>query len=229
LAKTICMKRIALLLSSATLLLLSCNSGDEKTNTGTPAAEAKTETAEAKKDAPAGPPDSAQMAAMTKAWMDFATPGAEHAWMAKQSGTWTCDSVKQWMDPAQPPTINKATEKISMGLNGLYQMTDFSTNMMGAPMQGHGILGFDKMKNKFVLSWIDNMGSGIVRMEGTYNEGKKMLSMAGKQSDPYTKAETDMRQELTFIDDNSYTMSMYGAGHDGKEAKFMEGTFKRKK
>ncbi len=224
------MKRIALLLSSAALLLVSCNnSGDEATKTDTPAAEAKTETSEIKKDVPPGPPDSAQMAAMMKAWEDFAKPGAEHTWMAKQSGTWTCDSVKQWMDPSQPPTIAKATEKLSMGLNGLYQMTDFSTIMMGAPMQGHGIMGFDKMKKKFVLSWIDNMGSGIVRMEGTYNEGTKMLSMAGKQSDPISKTETDMRQELKFIDDNSFTMSMYGTGHDGKEAKFMEGTFKRKK
>lgn len=222
------MKRIALLLSSATLLLLSCNnSGDEKTKTDTPAAETKT--SEVKKDVPAAPPDSAQMAAMQKAWMDFATPGTEHAWMAKQSGTWVCDSVKQWMDPSQPPTIAKATEKLSMGLNGLYQMTDFSSTMMGQPMQGHSIMGFDKMKNKFVLSWVDNLGSGIVRMEGTYNDGAKMLTMSGKQSDPGSKTETDMRQELKFIDDNSFTMSMYGTGHDGKEAKFMEGTFKRKK
>lgn len=224
------MKRIALLLTSSVFLFVSCNnSGDETTKTDTPATEAKTATAHVKKDAPAGPPDSAAMAEMTKTWMDFATPGAEHAWMAKQSGTWTCDSVKQWMDPSQPPTVAKATQKLSMGLNGLYQMTDFSTTMMGQPMQGHGIMGFDKMKKKFVLSWVDNMGSGIVRMEGSYNDGTKMLSMAGKQSDPISKTETDMRQELKFIDDNSFTMSMYGAGHDGKESKFMEGTFKRKK
>jgi hypothetical protein len=38
-----------------------------------------------------------------------------------------------------------------------------------------------------------------------------------------------MREEMKTIDDNSYWMAIYGAGMDGKEQKFMEGTFKRKK
>jgi len=150
--------------------------------------------------------------------------------MAKQAGTWVCDSVKQWMDPSQPPSTAKATDVVTMGMNGLYQMTDFSSTMMGQPMQGHGIMGFDKMKKKYVLSWIDNMGSGIVRMEGSYDATTKVLNMMGKQSDPSSKTETDIRQQLTFHDDGRYTMAMYGTGHDGKEKqKFMEGTFKRKK
>jgi hypothetical protein len=167
---------------------------------------------------------------MMEAWMDFAKPAAEHAWMAKYAGTWECDSVKQWMDPSQPPTTAKATEIVTMGMNGLYQMTDFNSTMMGQPMMGHGMMGYDKMKKKFVLSWIDNMGSGIVRMEGSYDDATKTLNMTGKQSDPGRKMETDIRQELKYLDENSYTLAMYGTGHDGKsEQKFMEGTFKRKK
>ena len=134
------------------------------------------------------------------------------------------------MDPSQPPSTSSATDVVSMTMNGLYQVTDFSSTMMGAPMQGHGLMGYDKMKNKFVLSWVDNMGSGIVRMEGDYDKSTKTLSMAGKQSDPSRNMETDIRQELKFHDDGTYTMSMYGTGHDGKsEEKFMEGTFHRKK
>jgi Protein of unknown function (DUF1579) len=44
-----------------------------------------------------------------------------------------------------------------------------------------------------------------------------------------TGHDSDIRQENKFIDDNTYVMAMYGAGMDGKEMKFMEGTFKRKK
>jgi hypothetical protein len=225
------MKRIVLLLSSAALLLVSCNnSGDEATKTDTPAAETKTETTEAKKDVPPGPPDSAQMAAMTKAWIDFATPGDMHKWMAKSAGNWVCDSVAQWMYPAAPPAYSKATstEKVLMG--GLYMEGNYSGNMMGAPMTGHTISGYDKMKKKFVSSWIDNMGSGIVRFEGDYDAATKTLNMKGKQSDPSKNMETDMRQEQKWIDDNTYVLTMYGTGHDGKtEQKFMQGTFKRKK
>jgi hypothetical protein len=86
------------------------------------------------------------------------------------------------------------------------------------------------MKKMFVSSWIDNLGSGIVRMEGTYDEATKTLNMKGKQSDPGQNKETDIRQEFKFTDDNTFVMTMYGTGHDGvTEQKFMEGTFKRKK
>lgn len=174
-------------------------------------------------------PDSATMAQAMKAWEDFAKPGAEHAWMATQTGTWVCDSIKQWMDPNQPPAISSATEKITMAINGLYQMTDFTGNMMGQPFTGHAMMGFDKMKKKFVLSWIDNMGSGIVHMEGLYNDATKTLNLSGTQSDPGQQKETALRQEIVFDTQASFIMRMYGTGFDGKEAKFMEGTFKRKK
>ncbi len=224
------MKQKLIAFCAAAIFFAACNNEkktDETKKDGTDTIENKTETPAA---IPAGPTDSAGMAAMMEAWMDFAKPGPEHAWMAKHAGTWVSDSVKQWMDPSQPPTTAKATDVVKMAMNGLYQMSDFSSTMMGQPMMGHGMMGFDKMKKKYVLSWIDNMGSGIVRMEGTYDDASKTLNMMGKQSDPGRKMETDIRQELKFHDDGSYTMSMYGTGHDGKsEQKFMEGTFKRKK
>lgn len=105
----------------------------------------------------------------------------------------------------------------------------FSSTMMGMPMTGKSLTGYDNAKKKFVSSWIDNLGSGIVRMEGTYDEATKTLHLKGKQSDPGTGGESDIRQEQKWIDDDTYVLSMYGTGHDGKEQKFMEGTFKRKK
>jgi hypothetical protein len=101
--------------------------------------------------------------------------------------------------------------------------------MMGMPMTGQSTMAYDNAKKMFVSTWIDNLGSGIVYMTGTYDEATKTLNLAGKQTDPMTGKDSDIRQEVKFIDDNSYTMAMYGTGMDGKEMKFMEGTFKRKK
>lgn len=209
-----------LLACLAALLLTACN--NDKKTADPKAGEEKTDTSRAAK-----PPMDPE--AMMKAWTDFATPGPEHQWMASHTGTWVCDSLAQWMDPGQPPSYSKATDVLSVKMNGLYQVSDFSSTMGGQPMSGMGIMGFDKMKKKFVLSWIDNVGSGIVRMEGTYDEATKTLHMKGKQSDPGLQAESDMRQEMNFPDENTYIMTMYGTGHDGKEAKFLQGTFRRKK
>lgn len=163
-----------------------------------------------------------------KAWQDFMTPGPMHKWMAGHVGTWEAE-VSQWLDPAAPPTKSKATDVVKMSMNGLYQIADFSSSMMGMPMTGQSTLGYDNAKKKFVLSWIDNLGSGIIFMSGTYDEATKTLELKGKQTDPMTGGDSDIRQINKYIDDDTYVMTMYGAGMDGKEVKFMEGTFKRKK
>lgn len=219
------MKQKLLTFCAAAILLAACNN-EEKTDGDKKEASA----AEVKTDTPAGPPDSATQAKMMKAWEDFAKPGDMHKWMAKSAGTWSCDSVAQWMAPDAPPSYSKAGSVEKVIMDGLYMEGDYSSNMMGMPMTGKSITGYDNAKKKFVSSWIDNLGSGIVRMEGSYDEATKTLHLKGKQTDPVSGAETDIRQEQKWIDDDTYVLSMYGTGHDGKtEQKFMQGTFKRKK
>jgi hypothetical protein len=216
------MKQITLTICAAALLLFACND-KKKTDEGkTETSSAETKTAEKTETAP--PMDSA---AMMKAWQDFMTPGPMHQWMAKQAGTWEAE-MSQWMDPAAPPEKVMAKEVCAMTMNGLYLTSNMTSTMMGQPMMGQSTLGYDNAKKMFVSTWIDNLGSGIIYMTGTYDEATKTMSMKGKQTDPTTGKDSDIRQEMKWIDDNSYTMSMYGAGMDGKEMKFMEGTFKRK-
>jgi hypothetical protein len=135
--------------------------------------------------------------------------------MAKHVGTWE-GTLQQWMDPAAPPTTAKATTVTKLAMNGLYLLDDYSSNMMGQPMQGHSIIGFDKVKKKFVMSWVDNFGSGIVQMEGTYNEASKTLNIVGTQSNPGKGGSSSIRKEQKWIDDATYSITMYGTGHDGK-------------
>ena len=170
----------------------------------------------------------AQSAEEMKKYQDYMTPSAMHQWMAKHAGTWEAE-VSTWMDPSAPPSKAKATDVVTMAMNGLFQVGNFSSSMMGMPMTGQSTLGYNNATKMFVLSWIDNFSSGIISMTGTYDEKTKTLSLKGKQTDPISGKDTDIRQENKFIDDDTYTMTMFGAGMDGKEMKFMEGTFKRKK
>jgi len=216
------MKKITLILYAAVMLLSACNYGgnNDKAKNDT----ASTTKPEVKAETPAPPMDPA---AMEKAMKDYSTPGDMHKWMAKFNGTWEA-SVIGFMDPAKPDT-SKATNTVNMALNGLYQMGQFRGNMMGRPFEGRSTMGYDNAKKIFVNTWIDNLGSGIIYMTGTFDEKTKTLNLKGQQTDPVTGKDMDIREEMTMIDNDSYTMIMYGAGMDGKEMKFMEGTFKRKK
>ncbi len=45
--------------------------------------------------------------------------------------------------------------------------------MMEMPFHGIGTEGYDNVRKKFMASWIDNMGTGILLMEGTYDALRK--------------------------------------------------------
>ena len=165
-------------------------------------------------------------ATMMKAWMDFATPGDMHKWMAKSDGTWSGE-VKSYMNPGQPPVTSTATVTSKTIMNGLYQQSDYSGTMMGQPFMGHGILAYDNAKKQFINTWIDNMGSGVIVMTGSYNEATKTLSLKGSQTDPVTGKDAMIREEIQFPDDNTQVFTMWGE-MGGQEHKFMEATFKRK-
>ena len=66
-------------------------------------------------------------------------------------------------------------------------------------------------------------------MSGEYDSTSKTLNLQGTQPNPSEGTDMDIRQVLKMIDNDTYTLTMYGDGPGGKEIKFMEGTFKRKK
>jgi hypothetical protein len=218
------MKQLTIALCASSILFFSCNNSNEKTDAAK-TDTSKTEQPAAKDATPATPPDTA---AINKAWAAYATPGDMHKWMEKTNGTWEGD-VSSWMAPDAPPATSKAVNVQSSVLGGRYVIGKFTGSMMGAPLDGMNTMGYDNAKKMFTSTWIDNMGTGIVHMTGTYNEATKTLSLKGHQTDFMTGKDSDIREEMVMIDDNTYKMTMYGAGFDGKEMKFMEGTFKRKK
>ena len=212
------MKRIAFFLSLIAFIFTSCNNETKTESTTTSTEESKEE--------PVVPPPM-DSAAMAKAWQDFATPGDMHKWMASHEGTWEAE-ITSFM-PGAEPSKSKATEVVKMVMNGLYQEGNLSGTMMGMSFQGKSILAYDNAKKHFALSWIDNVGSGLMMLTGQYDAATKTLNLNGTQTDPATGKDSKVRQEQKFVDDDNYVLTMYGDGPDGKEAKFMEGIFKRVK
>lgn len=161
-----------------------------------------------------------------KKWMEYMTPGEMHKWLSTQDGEWTSE-VTMWMDPAAPPVKSTATSYNKMILGGRYQESSFKGDMMGMPFEGRGIFGYDNAKKLFVSSWVDNMGTGIIYMEGGWDEKTKSINLKGKCIDPLTGKEMKMREVITFIDENTQKMEMFDY-KDGKETKTMEIISRRK-
>lgn len=169
-------------------------------------------------------------ATATKAWMDYATPGEMQKMLAKSDGNWVGET-KMWMENGSQPMMSKSEATNKMVFDGRYQMSTHKGDMMGMPFEGISIVGYDNSKKKFVSSWIDNMGTGIMNMEGIWNASTKSIEFKGKMTDPSRPGkDCNVREIYTFVDDNTQKMEMYGPNaKTGKEFKTMEINYTRKK
>lgn len=166
-----------------------------------------------------------QTEADMKAWMEYSTPGSVHEMLAKANGEWNSE-ITMWMSP-DSPTKSTGTVVNSMILGGRYQQSNNTGNFMGMPFEGIMILGYDNAKKKFVSSWVDNMGTGMMNMEGDWDELTKTVNLKGTQTDPMTGKDIDVRETFQIMDDNNQKMEMYMT-QNGAEMKTMEILFKRK-
>jgi Protein of unknown function (DUF1579) len=222
------MKRITLSLCAAALFFVACNNAattDDAKKTDNTAAETTTPADVKTTTPPPAMPDSATMA---KNWQAFMTPGAVHKMLAKGDGNWASD-ITMWMQPGAPEQKNKGTMVNKMIMNGLYQQSSFSGNMMGMPFNGISTTAYDVHRKEFVSTWIDNMGSGIMVLKGPWDEATKTMNLKGKMTDPGTTAEVDVRETMKLIDDNTQEMEMFIMMPDGKEFKTMNIKYSRKK
>ncbi|MEI9911314.1 MAG: DUF1579 domain-containing protein [Bacteroidota bacterium] len=219
------MKHKILVVCCAAIVLFSCNSEtkDAKTeNIDTTAVKAD----DVKKEEAWVAVDSATE---MKAWMEYATPGEPHKALASSNGTWVGE-VTSWMKKDAPPVTSTSTMTNRMAMDGRYQLSDFKGSFMGMPFNGMSITGYDNAKKKFVSTWIDNMGTGLMNMEGTWDEATKSMNMTGKMTNPANGKECQMREVFKMVDENTQLMEMYGPdSQTGKEYKTMEIKLTRKK
>jgi len=219
------MKRITLTICAAAFLLASCDN-DKKTEEPIKG-DATVSSGDSKpKEEPWVAVDSATA---MKNWMDYATPGEPHKMLAKSNGTWTGD-VTIWMAPDAPPATSTMTMVNKMVMDGRYQVSEAKGNMMGMPFNGMSTAGYDNHKKVYVSTWIDNMGTGIMKMEGPWDEANKSMTLTGTMIDPSTGRECEMKEVYKMTDDNNQVMEMYGPDpKTGKQFKTMEIKLTRKK
>ncbi len=172
----------------------------------------------------------AQTEAEMKNWQEYMTPGEPHKMLASLDGTWEGE-VSMWMAAGTAPTKSKSVTVNKMIMGGRYQQSSHTGDMMGMLFEGMSTTAFDNGKKAFISTWIDNMGTGIMMLEGKWDAASKTITLKGKSVDPTsgTGKETDVREIFRIIDANNHVMEMYGQGSDGKEFKMMEIKYTRKK
>jgi hypothetical protein len=110
--------------------------------------------------------------------------------------------------------------------SGKFQMPGPDGKAMEMDFKGVSTEGYDNAKKKFVATWIDNMGTGIMFLEGTYDSMNKTFTYRGEEEMiPGTK--TKVREVIRITDNDHHVLEWY-EDRGGTEVKTMEIAFTRK-
>jgi hypothetical protein len=142
-------------------------------------------------------------------------PGPEHERLKQMEGTWDAIANFGGME-------SKGTTVYKMDLGGLWLCTDYQGEVGGQKFTGKGMDTYDAAKKKYVAVWCDSMSTYPMVTEGTYDEAKKTLTMAG---DMVMNGQTIKAKMTTvYTDNNTHVFTMY----DPKDQVMFTITYKRK-
>ena len=156
-------------------------------------------------------------------------PGPEHAWLAKQIGTWETKHQLRF-GPNTPWIKYTGTVKTKSSCGGFWITTVTESTILGMPIEGQQQLGFDQHKKEFVATWIDSFADYLVVYTGTLSDDKKVLTLSGSVRDPNNLDKgIPMKMVVTMKSDDELATQMFVPGPDGKDYGNMEIEHKRKK
>ncbi len=167
--------------------------------------------------------------AMMEKMMKLATPGPQHAMLAKTAGKWTFTSTMYGMDPAAPPTKSVGTSEREMILGGRFLFEKNKGEFSGMPFEGIGITGYDNAQQKYTNFWADNFGTMTMTGSGSADSTGKVITIVSTFDDPMTgQKNATMRLVLKIVSDDELHLDMYSSPQ-GKELKMVEMVMTRAK
>ncbi len=158
-----------------------------------------------------------------QAWEEAMTPNENHEWLAQFEGNWTF-TMTTWMDPKTEPSVTSGESMMQMVCQGRYLQEKHTGTSFGMPFEGHNTTAYDNITKKYITSWIDNMGTGIMVGEGE-REGNTLTVHSSYPN--LEGGEDHMKMVTTIVNENEHNMIMYMYDPDGNEMKFMELSYKK--
>ena len=99
---------------------------------------------------------------------------------------------------------------------------------MGQPFEGRGLTGYDNVQKKYVGTWLDTMGTGMMTSVGSVDETGMKFAFDAAMWDPTTGQLTKSREELIIESPDRHLMTMYATDPaSSTEFKTMELIFTR--
>lgn len=158
---------------------------------------------------------------------DIPKPQKEHGLLRQFEGQWECTSTN--LLQAEKSEMGKGTESARMDFGGYWLVMDYKGDHLGKPYNGHGAMGYDPRKAKYVMCWIDNMAPFGMFAEGEADSSGRVFTFVSDGCDPETGKPAKVRTVFEVKNPDNWTLSFYFPGKDGPERKGVEMRYTRSK
>lgn len=123
---------------------------------------------------------------MMPQWQVAMTPGAAHKRLAPLVGTFKA-KTEFVMAPGLPPMIHEGTSENRFVLGGRYLEQTYRGMAMGMPFEGIGYTGYDNPSKRYVGTWMDTFGTGLMNSVGVGRPTDAKLSFVADAVEPSGK------------------------------------------
>ncbi len=184
-----------------------------------------------------GMPTPEEMQQMMEDWVATMTPGPQHEYLQTFVGTWDTTHRTWWGGPGTPATETHGTAEISSVLDGRYtqqsltstfEMPDATGGMNAVPYSGLGFTGYDNVRNLYIGTWMDNLGTQILTMKGSASPDGKTITMYGEMDEKMINVYgRTVKYVINIESADRHTFVIYDL-HAGDDYKVMEIVYQRK-
>jgi hypothetical protein len=143
-----------------------------------------------------------------------ATPSDEHSVLNQFVGEWK--STGKGMDPSGKMTDMPGFEFDRMVLGDFWLFFVYNSQIAGKPFVGHGMIGYDPARKKYVGSWVDSMSPYMTTFEGTTDKTNKILTLETFGTDPMTEKSCKGRMVFEFQDQDHRSLKSYKMDDSGE-------------
>lgn len=140
-------------------------------------------------------------------------------------GTWDVECA-YFTIPGEEP-IEIEGREVAEIMGPFWLLGRFEADMMGTPLAGQSVTGYDPVKKLFIGTWKDNFTPFHYTYEGTLSEDEKTLVLEGENYDPTRQCMSIYRNRTEYLHDSERIMAL-SVDVDGSEVPILEYRYKRK-
>ncbi len=142
--------------------------------------------------------------AMMEMMAQLGTPGEEHEQLAVMVGSWDTKMEALSADMAAFNSTGSATFEPVM--DGRFIKQNYSGSMMGAPMTGVGLSGYNKASKQYEGVWYDSMSTALYMVKGDKTDTGWVYE--GEETDPMSGQKFAFRHVIKMDGKDKFSFTM---------------------